>query len=124
MTFKQTYTKLLKVTVEGTKKTLEAINVEKIAKNVNNVKQKAELKLDSYKNILEEKLKEEILAETEIKERSVEELNLSNHTLKILLDNNIKYISELKALRDEDLMDIKGVGKKTFEEIKEALKNV
>lgn len=124
MTFKQTCTKLLKVTVEGTKKTLEAINVEKIAKNVNNVKQKAELKLDTYKTILEEKLKEEILAETEIKERSVEELNLSNHTLKILLDNNIKYISELKALRDEDLMDIKGVGKKTFEEIKEALKNV
>jgi DNA-directed RNA polymerase alpha subunit len=131
MSFKKHSTKFLKNVVEGTQKTLDYINVSKIAENVESVKIKAGNKLEEYKIKLEENLKnfEEPVSEVKVepvdintkKESLVTELNISAHTLKILHDHNIMTVNELKALRDEDLLDIKGLGQKTLEEIKAAL---
>lgn len=131
MSFKKNSTKILKTVVESTQKTLDCINVNKIAENIESVKVKAGNKLEEYKVKLEENLKKfedpitEVKVEpvdiNEVKEPLVTELNISVHTVKILHDHNIHTVKDLKAMRDEDLLDIKGLGKKTLEEIKAAL---
>lgn len=131
MSFKKNSTKILKTVVESTQKTLDCINVNKIAENIESVKVKAGNKLEEYKVKLEENLKKfedpitEVKVEpvdiNEVKEPLVTELNLSVYTVKILHDHNIHTVKDLKAMRDEDLLDIKGLGKKTLEEIKAAL---
>jgi len=60
----------------------------------------------------------------EPKEIPVEELDLSPRTKGILEDNNIKTLAGLLRYRKENLAKMKGLGKKSLEEIKEVLKGL
>ncbi len=128
MNFKKTCTNFLKTTIEGTQKTLDLINVNKIAENLETVKKKASDGLENLRTKLDEGLKDEDFKTTNpvedviITEPLIDELNLSENTIKILKENNIETVNELRNMRDEDLLDIKGIGQKTLEEIKESLK--
>ena len=60
----------------------------------------------------------------EPKEISIEELNLSNRTKNVLLNNGIKTLAGLLRYREEHLQKIEGLGKKSLEEIKKVLQNL
>ncbi|MDD5693008.1 MAG: DNA-directed RNA polymerase subunit alpha [Patescibacteria group bacterium] len=51
----------------------------------------------------------------------IEEVNLSPRTTNALLNNDIKSISDILALNDNDLKTLKGFGSKAFDEVKEKI---
>ena len=132
--FKHTYRKALKATVETTKKTLEAIDVDKLAKHVDETKKKLETKLGTYQADLEEMLKKQASEKDQttteqdpdhyqhdIFERSVDDLDVSASIKEALINGGINTVNELHALRDEDILDIKGIDKEALEAIKKSL---
>lgn len=128
---KQTYRKALKATVETTKKTLESIDVDKLAKHVDEGKKKLEIKLGTFQSDLEELLKKSQSNSNEKKdnshyqhdifERSIDDLNISNSIKEALINAGINNVNELNAMRDEDLLDIKGIDKEALDAIKKSL---
>ena len=128
--FKDTYRRALKVTVESTKKALETIDVDKLAKHVDEGKKKLETKLGSFQADLEELLKkqnpesahnkteEDKHYQHDIFERSVDDLNVSSSIKAALIAAGINTVNELHAMRDEDILDIKGIDKAALAEIK------
>lgn len=132
--FKHTYRKALKATVETTKKTLEAIDVDKLAKHVDETKKKLESKLGTYQADLEEMLKKQASEkgqatpeqdpdhyQHDIFERSVDDLDVSASIKEALINGGINTVNELHAMRDEDILDIKGIDKEALEAIKKSL---
>lgn len=127
---KDTYRRALKVTVESTKKALENIDVDKLAKHVDEGKKKLETKLGSFQADLEELLKKQNAESShnnaedsahyqhDIFERSVDDLNVSSSIKVALIAAGINTINELHAMRDEDILDIKGIDKAALAEIK------
>jgi len=130
---KQTYRKALKATVETTKKTLESIDVDKLAKHVDEGKKKLETKLGTFQSDLEELLKknqnqsnsneprDNSHYQHDIFERSIDDLNISNSIKESLINAGINTVNELNAMRDEDLLDIRGIDKEALEAIKKSL---
>lgn len=130
---KQNYRKALKATVETTKKTLEAIDIDKLAKHVDEGKKKLETKLGTFQSDLEELLKknqnqsnsneqkDNSHYQHDIFERSIDDLNISNSIKEALINAGINTVNELNAMRDEDLLDIKGINKEALEAIKKSL---
>lgn len=129
--FKDTYRKALKATVETTKKTLESIDVDKLAKHVDEGKKKLETKLGSFQTDLEELLKRKNTEKPkqttdednahyqyDIFERSVDDLNVSASIKESLIKAGINTVNEIHAMRDEDLLDIKGIDKEALAEIR------
>jgi DNA-directed RNA polymerase subunit alpha len=51
----------------------------------------------------------------------IEELGLSARTANALLNNDIHTVAQLKALSDSDLKELKGVGAKALDEVKDKL---
>jgi len=71
--------------------------------------------------VVEEEPKEIVsLAEVDPKTK-VSELNLSARTINALINSGIKTVAGLKRLSDLKLSEVKGLGKKGFEEVKELL---
>lgn len=132
--FKHTYRKALKATVETTKKTLEAIDVDKLAKHVDETKKKFESKLGTYQADLEELLKKQPSEnhqdkteedpthyQHDIFERSVDDLDISASIKESLINAGINTVNEIHAMRDEDILDIKGIDKEALAAIKKSL---
>lgn len=66
---------------------------------------------------------EATLEPTEIVEgTNLDELQLSNRAKNALMKNNIQTVEALRALSDEDIQNISGLGEKTINEIMEVLK--
>ena len=65
--------------------------------------------------------KEKIKA-TNIKSMKIEESDFSNRTKNALINNKIKTVAGLARLSDESLLEIKGLGNKGIQEIKDKLK--
>jgi DNA-directed RNA polymerase subunit alpha len=66
---------------------------------------------------------EATLEPTEIVEgTNLDELQLSNRAKNALMKNNIQTVEALRALSDEDIKNISGLGEKTINEIMEVLK--
>jgi DNA-directed RNA polymerase alpha subunit len=131
---KHTYRKALKATVETTKKTLEAIDVDKLAKHVDETKKKIETKLGTYQADLEELLKKQATDSAQPKteednthyqhdifERSVDDLDVSASIKEALVNAGINTVNELHAMRDEDILDIKGIDKEALDAIKKSM---
>lgn len=131
---KHTYRKALKATVETTKKTLEAIDVDKLAKHVDETKKKIETKLATYQADLEELLKKQATDSAQPKteednthyqhdifERSVDDLDVSASIKEALVNAGINTVNELHAMRDEDILDIKGIDKEALDAIKKSM---
>lgn len=130
---KHTYRKALKATVETTKKTLEAIDVDKLAKHIDEGKKKFETKLGTVQADLEELLKkskpeneqpnkeDNTNYQHDIFERSVDDLDVSASIKEALINAGINTVNEIHALRDEDLLDIKGIDKEALAAIKKSI---
>ena len=73
-----------------------------------------------YKEEIKEKLKE-IEKEEDITKSKIEDLKLSNRTQNILLGSRIKTVAGLLRLKEDDLLQIEGLGKQAVKEIKKAL---
>ena len=71
----------------------------------------------SSENILDSKNKEP-------RNISIEQLDLSTHTKKVLLDNGIKSLAGLLRYRKESLKKLEGLGNKSIEEIESILKEL
>ena len=56
--------------------------------------------------------------------KSVKELGFSNRALKCLASRDIKYLDELVEMSEQDLMRIRNMGRKTFDEIKHKVKSL
>lgn len=131
MNFKNTCAQILKTTVETTQKTLESINVTKVAETVDTAKKKFETKLEAYKNKLDAEIKAHTTenntstnndtSTSEAVGKSVEDLALSASIKKALIANGITTVNQLRALTDEDLLAFKGIGTKAVEDIRKAL---
>jgi DNA-directed RNA polymerase subunit alpha len=68
-------------------------------------------------------IEEPTLEPTEIVEgTNLDELQLSNRAKNALMKNNIQTVEALRALSDEDIKNISGLGEKTINEIMEVLK--
>lgn len=67
---------------------------------------------------------EEVSEETTVTLRSVEELVLDSSTEELLIEAGYETIEELHEASDEELLDIKGIGPKTLEEVREALSSL
>lgn len=63
-------------------------------------------------------------SETQAAKILVEEINLSPRTTNALLNNDIKTISDLMKLTNEELKGLKGFGNKAYEEVKEKLEEL
>lgn len=63
---------------------------------------------------------EKVIKETTSK--SIEDLELSTRTMNALKEADVKKVGDLKKLSEEEMLEIKGVGKKAVEEITEAIK--
>lgn len=130
---KHTYRKALNATVETTKKTLEAIDVDKLAKHIDEGKKKFETKLGTVQADLEELLKkskpeneqpnkeDNTNYQHDIFERSVDDLDVSASIKEALINAGINTVNEIHALRDEDLLDIKGIDKEALAAIKKSI---
>ncbi len=85
------------------------------------IKEKASVSLPQEKET--EILKKE-KTKREPKDISIEELNLSNRTKNVLLNNGIKTLAGLLRYREETLAKLEGMGEKSLEEIKKVLKDL
>ena len=72
----------------------------------------------------EKDIEADVKAAEEVKKSttSIEKLNLSTRTENALKDAKIKTVSDLKEMSEEDLKEVKGIGPKSVEEIKKAIK--
>jgi len=90
------------------------------------------LVLSAFQEKKEEKKKEEKKETKEAKEEKeedvlktpIEELKLSTRTINALLNAHIKTVGGLVRKKEEDLLNIEGLGEKGIEEIKKALKKL
>jgi len=89
------------------------IDVKKVGSMVRVVKRE--------KNI-EEEVKKAEKAKKSADSKSIEELGLSARTKKALVDAKINKVGQLKKLSEEEIKDIKGIGEKSIQEIREAIK--
>jgi len=60
---------------------------------------------------------------TEIMKTRIEDLELSSRTIAALEKANIRTVGGLARKREEDLVDIEGLGPKSIQEVKRALAN-
>lgn len=79
-------------------------------------------KVEEKEEEFEEKLdKEKEEKEEDITKTKIENLKLSNRTQNILLNNHIKTVAGLLRLKENDLLQLEGVGGKAVKEIKKAM---
>lgn len=72
----------------------------------------------------EEKEEDKDGIDTEILKTRVDTLDMSTRTLNALSDANIRTVGGLARKKEEDLMELEGLGKKGIQEIKRALSNL
>ncbi len=66
--------------------------------------------------------KADVLREVEdMTKNKIEDLNLSNRTQNILLENRIKTVAGILRLKEKDLLQLEGLGSKAVKEIKKAM---
>ncbi len=70
-----------------------------------------------------EEEKEEIEEDKEVLKTRVEDLQLSSRTLNLLSDAGIRTVGGLARKKEEDLLEVEGIGKKAVQEIRRALGN-
>jgi len=129
MSLKKVFNQILKETVSTTKLTLESIDIDKIAINVNKAKKKAEDKLDYLKNKLDADLYNKTNTESpapkpsdfEIVEKPIEDLDLSTAIKTALHENDITTVNQLRQLTRAELLMLKGIGEKSADDIELAL---
>lgn len=63
-------------------------------------------------------------SEDEIKKTKIEDLNLSSRTTNALMMAGIKSVAGIVRKKEEDLMEVEGMGAKAVEEIKEAIEKL
>jgi DNA-directed RNA polymerase subunit alpha len=80
-------------------------------------------KKEKAKEKVKEKVKEKKV-ETDVSKTKIEDLKLSTRTANILLESGIKTVGGLIRKREEEVLNLKGMGDKGLKEIKKVLKGL
>ncbi len=130
MDYKNEFRKFSKSLIDSTNVIVNIVDVNNVANSIKNAQQKLSVKLSNLSNNISEKIKD---AENEsssscescnCSETKIDSLEISETIKNALKAAEISTVEKLKEKTDEELLEIKGIGKKALESIKKALDKI
>jgi len=130
MDYKNEFRKFSKSLIDSTNVIVNIIDVNNVANSIKNTQQKFSEKLSNLSNKISDKIKDyekendSSCESCKCTETNIETLDISDAIKNSLKNAGINTVEKLKEKNDEDLLQIKGIGKKTLESIKKALDKI